>query len=49
MEENYPFGECEECNNLTTKVLVRKIYQYSNAAEKKKMYEKIDILRQLKN
>lgn len=27
MENNYPFGECEECTNENTKVLVRKIYQ----------------------
>ena len=27
MEENYPFGECEEVSNENTRVLVRKIYE----------------------
>ncbi len=25
MKENYPFGECEECDTELTRVLVRKI------------------------
>ena len=29
MDENYPFGECEECTTEKTRVLVRKIYQVS--------------------
>lgn len=26
MQEDYPFGECDECTTENTRVLVRKVY-----------------------
>lgn len=48
MQENYPFGECEECTTESTRVLVRKIYKIKSQ-EKRKILEKMSILRKLKN
>lgn len=48
MDDNYPFGECEECSSENTRVLVRKIYQLS-LQQKDKLLEKVSILRKLKN
>jgi hypothetical protein len=48
MEDHYPFGECEECSNEKTRVLVRKIYQ-SSQQERRKLLSKVSTLRKLKN
>ena len=48
MQDHYPFGECEECSNDNTRVLVRKIYQVS-LMERNKLLEKVGILRRLRN
>lgn len=48
MEDNYPFGECEECTNENTRVLVRKIYQVS-VQERNRLLDKVNTLRKLKN
>jgi hypothetical protein len=48
MEENYPFGECEECTNEDTRVLVRRIYRPAQH-ERARLLEKAAILRRLKN
>ena len=48
MDERYPFGECEECSNQNTRVLIRKTYQLK-LFNRKKILEKVSILRNLKN
>lgn len=48
MRDSYPFGECEECTNESTRVLVRKIYTV-NMQERKQLLEKVKLLRRLSN